>query len=284
MSKIWRWVAPISIAGTIMAGTMLPAQAAPSAYAVTLAATSPNYPGASHGKVDGFALVVFGTRPSVYHWPKNWSIATIAGTVTGAAAGDVATLFARPFGAKSYASTGMTRTLASTGTDKYSFTVKPRLATSYRVEVQTGTTTDATSPAQTVYVTLAPIPSRVRTHCASGRCKITALLKVLVPASAYRTESRKHWYFYFNLDTRLPRLPKYLSLDRSASASHLRRLNSGEFEITATIPFSTHVSNPARFAIWTGCTKDAVTKDGIGLPGRHGCGASRVRFNSPYIG
>ncbi len=284
MSKISRWLAPAALVCAVAAGAAMPAQAASQSYTVTATATSPNYPGASHSKVDGYALVVYRTKPSIYHWNKNWSAATVSGSVSGATAGDVATLFAEQFGAKSFTSTGHAVTLASTGTDKYSFTVTPSLETHYEVKVTTGSTLDATSNVQTVYVSLAVDPTSVKTKCSGGHCKITGLFKDLVPPSAYNTESAKHWYFYFDLDTSLPKFPKYLSRDRSASASKARKVNSGEFEVNITVPFSSHLANAARYTIFTWCTKDDVTKDGIGLPGSHGCGASKVLTAAPYLG
>ena len=32
------------------------------------------------------------------------------------------------------------------------------------------------------------------------------------------------------------------------------------------------------------CTRDAVSKDGLGLPGYHGCGASRILATALYVG
>jgi hypothetical protein len=157
-------------------------------YSVTIAATSPIFPGASHDKADGFAAVVFGTRPSAYHWTKNWYAATISGKVSGAHAGGIATLYAEPFGTSFFTSTGKQVTLASAGTDNYSFTVQPQLATNYRIEVTSTdpTTFDTESASRTVYVVLEPVPAKVKTRCSSGHCKITSELKVLVPAAAYK--------------------------------------------------------------------------------------------------
>ena len=253
-------------------------------YNVTIAATSPNFPGASHGKVDGYAVVVYGTRPSVYHWPRNWHMATISGKISGAMAGDVATLFAEPFGTSSFTSTGQQVTLPDAGTDSYSFRVQPQRATHYRVQVTTDTTTfDTRSAVQTVYVVLEAIPGRAKTHCSSGHCKITSELKLPVPAAAYKTESAKHWYFYFGLDLP-PAFPKYLRLDRSASAKKLHKLSSSEFEVAATVPFNSTLAHPQDYALWEYCLKDAESKDGIGLPGHHGCGAAKITTVAPYVG
>jgi hypothetical protein len=297
MSKAWRRIAPITAAagglttGLLMAAVPAQAGSAPDVtatvqpgYSVTIAATSPNFPGASHGKVDGYAAVVFGTRPSAYNLTKNWHVATISGKVSGAMAGDVATLFAEPFGTSVFTSTGKQVTLPSAGTDSYSFSVQPQRATHYRVEVTTDTTTfDTESAARTVYVVLEAVPGKVKTHCTSGHCKITSELKLLVPAAAYKTESVKHWYFYFGLDTP-PKFPKYLRLDRSASAKKAHKLSSGEFEVAATVPFNSTLAHPQDYALWTFCLKDAESRDGIGLPGHHGCGAAKVKTLAAYVG
>jgi hypothetical protein len=298
MSRTWQWIAPVTAAaGALTTGLLmaaLPAQASSTpqvtatvqpGYSVTIAATSPNFPGASHGKVDGYAAVVFGTKPSADHYNKNWHLATISGKVSGAHAGDVAILYAEPFGTSAFISTGQQATLASAGTDSYSFTVQPQRATRYRVEVTTDTTTfDAQSSAQTVYVVLLAVDTNVKTHCSGGHCKITAEFKLLVPAAAYRTESAKHWYFYFDLDTRLPKFPRFLHLDRSATAKKEHKLSAGEFEIAATVPFNSTLAHPQNFALWTYCLKDAESRDGIGLPGHHGCGAAEIRTTSAYVG
>ena len=104
------------------------------------------------------------------------------------------------------------------------------------------------------------------------------------PSGPLAAESHKRWYFYFDLDTKLPKFPKFFRLDRSASAAKARKLNASEYEVAISLPFSSSLANPAPCAFWVPCTKDAVTKDGIGLPGHHGCGTPEVRPGAPYLG
>jgi hypothetical protein len=298
MSTTWRRIAPVTAAaGALTAGLLmaaLPAQAKSTpdvtatvqpGYSATIAATSPNFPDASRGKVDGYAVVVFGTRPSAYHWTRNWHAAKISGQVSGAHAGDVVTLYAEPFGTSFFTSTGKQVTLASTGTESYSFSVQPQRETRYEVQVTSTNpnTFDTESAAQTVYVILEGVPGKVKTRCSSDHCKITAELKVLVPAAAYKTESAKHFYFYFGLDIP-PRFPTFLRLDRSASAKKAHKLSAREFEVAATVRFSSTLAHPQDYEVWTFCLKDAESKDGIGLPGHHGCGAARVKTLALYLG
>ena len=141
MSRIWRLAAPVAVAGGLIAAGVAPAaQASPATVGVTISATSPHYPGNVHGKVLGFALVV-------YKGGKATNTAVISGNVSGAAVNDTATLLAKPFGAKSSTKAAPPMTLSGVASQPYSFSVKPSLATHYEVQVKTGTTVDKTSGA-----------------------------------------------------------------------------------------------------------------------------------------
>ena len=100
MSRVWRWIAPVAVAGGLAAGLIAvpAAEASPGANSIiTINATSPNYPGLKakdHGKVDGFALVIYHAGTA--------ATAVISGTVTTTATNDTATLMAEPFGKKKY--------------------------------------------------------------------------------------------------------------------------------------------------------------------------------------
>jgi hypothetical protein len=277
MSRIWRWVAPVAIAGGLVAASgAVPAEAASSAaIGVTISATSPNYPGASHGKVDGYALVVYNTT---YH---KWNAATISGQITGAASGDVASLLDEPFGAKTFTATGSKLTLSGSASESYSFTVKPTIATRYEVEVLTGSTIDVTSGTQTVYITsFADIPGNHK-KCSASRCVFTYNAYIRVPASAYATEVHKHLYIYQDVWYGKA-VGKYFYLSTSAKAAKPKRINSSEYEIALTFYI------PLRHgeATWSTsfCTKDTESRDGVGLPGRHGCGNKRFPLTAVYLG
>jgi hypothetical protein len=277
MSKFWRWIAPVAVAGGLVAASgAVPAEAASSAaYGVTISATSPHYPGATKGKVDGYALVVYKTT---YH---NWDAAVVSGEVTGAASGDVVSLLAEPFGTKTFKPTGAQQTLTGTSPEAYSFTVKPTVATTYEVQVTTGSTLDVTSSTQTVYVTTGGSFSRSHKSCSATRCVFRYSVYLTLPASAYKTESVKRYYLYQAV-TYTRALPKYFYLTKTARASKAKRIHSGEYEIAFTFYIPLRHGEAAWYTNF--CTKDTETRDGLGLPGSHGCGDKRVPLTVIYLG
>ncbi len=282
MSRIWRLAAPVAVAGGLIAAGVAPAAqaASPAAVGVTITATSPHYPGAVHSKVFGFALVIYkATKGSA-------NTAVISGTVTGAMPGDVATLYAKPFGASSFASTGMTVPLNGVPSQAYSLKVQPSLATKYEVKVTTGSALDKTSATQTVYVTEGSGRPSAGTKCRSGHCRTSLKLLVIVATGkAFRTESGKPWHFYFALDPRFPNnIPRFLPLYKNASASKARKITPLEYSVTLTWRYATHLRNPQRFLILNACTKDTVSIDGYGLPGHHGCGNKKISTFATYLG
>jgi hypothetical protein len=51
-----------------------------------------------------------------------------------------------------------------------------------------------------------------------------------------------------------------------------------------TITYSFTIGNHSFTPGFNFCTKDTESKDGLGLPGSHGCGASRVPASQSYLG
>lgn len=272
MSKFWRVVAPVVAAGGLVAAGAVPAaSASPAVSIITISATSPHYPGANHGKVDGFALVVFRTSAG------SLNTATISGTVATSNTGDTATLMAKPFGKSTYAAVGTAQNLTpASGSAPYSFSVKPSVATSYEVQLA-GADTEL-STAVTVYVTEGGKAADFRSHCSAGHCTTSWKAFTILPAAAYKFEVGKKWYLYMTISKSLPR---YLHLTRSASASKARKVNANEYEVTLTF----HYSAPTPNYFWGGaCTKDTESKDGLGLPVHDGCGNLRVSSRATYLG
>jgi hypothetical protein len=272
MLKTWRWIAPLAVAGGLIAASgAVPAEAASATtYGISIHAKNPNIPNVSHD-----TFVVYGDR--------GYQNATVSGTVTGATAGDVVTLLAKPFKAKNFAPTGKPVTLAS-ATQNYSFSVRPTLATAYEARVTTGSTVDATSPAQFVYVALVQTVNKNSYHyskCTRTACTLNITTRTNVPASAYRTESRKRWYLYLGLNRSGTTPPKYLSLDRNASASKAKRLSATAYQIVFSFP---RIPRNGEYPWPNACTKDAESHDGIGLPGHHDCGYKKIRSNAIYLG
>jgi hypothetical protein len=261
--------------GLVAAMGVFPAEAASTA-SITISAKNPDYPNVTHDTI-------------VFLGQKTLQNADISGTVTGAASGDVVTLLAKPFKAKSFAPTGKPLTLTSS-TQSYSFSVRPTLATAYEARLTAGSTVEATSAVQSVYVGLLQGVGkngyRYKCNKSFTECSLIITTRTLVPASAYRTESTKRWYMYLALNRSrgVPskKAPKFLSLDRSASASKPVRINATDFQIVFTFPFATDRENVQPFPDF--CTKDVEAKDGIGLPGHHGCGNGRIPSDTLYLG
>lgn len=276
MSKIWRRVAPLAIAGGLIAASgAVPAEAAsPATYSITIHAKNPNFP-----NVTDDTLVFLASKPL-----QN---ATVSGTVSGATPSDVVTLLAEPFKAKHFTPVGKPVTLTS-ASQNYSFSVRPTLATKYEAQVSTGSTIDATSKVQPVYVSLLSVVTKNgdKTKCSRTECTETIKTRTIVPASAYRTESSKHVYMYLGVNRShgapSTKEPKYLTLSKVSTASKARRISATDFQIILTfkIPF-----DGKNIRWWpNACSKDVESKDGIGLPGHHGCGAAKVRSNAAYLG
>jgi hypothetical protein len=283
MSKICRWIAPAAAAGTIVAGavvasavvftTGIPAQAASQAAPhLTIGARGTAY-GSVKGKVLGHALVSYQAAGQ--------DKATVSGTVTGNQAGDVALLLAKPFKTAAYTATGQQVTLAAAGSGTYSFSVVPSLATSYEVRL-TGSATATSGPA-TVYVESGGHGFKAHQKCSAGKCRFWYTGSQILPASAYNTESHKHVYMYLAQWYSAKHPAKWYSLTKSAKTSKAKRINGHEFELTFT--WYIHTRTGQNYWLPLSCTKDSESKDGLGLPGHHGCGAKRVSVKAPgYLG
>jgi hypothetical protein len=285
MPKSWRWIAPIAVAGGLIASGTIPAAEASSAAvaSISINATSPNYPGLrakDHGKVDGFALVIYKTAGA--------GTATISGNVTeSTGATDTATLMAEPFGKTQYTAVGspVSLTPGTNGVAPYSFLVTPSLRTHYKVRVQ-GTDSGTSTPV-TVYVSVAAVPSGKSVHvkCTRTRCVETVKVFSTLPAKAFRTESRKHVFLYLaigELRSGKPRLPKNYTLSTASHASKARRINSGKY--VETLTWIVPIRNSRTIWVPNACVKDTVTTDGLGLPGHHGCGNRHVPRSAIYLG
>jgi hypothetical protein len=270
MSRLWRGLAAVTLTAGLLTTLQLPAfaaSAAPSAVAVTITAKS-RIP-----RVTGDTLVVFKAG--------KFAKATISGSVTGAANGDVATLFARPFPFKHRAA-AIARMTLSTSPQRYSFTITPTVATRYHVKVS-GTHV-GTSPVQIVYVATSGHFSNAKA-CGRPVCTQKLRFTVVVPASAIKREGAKHLYFYFGIRLgaiSIPPPPTRLRLDTHAKVTRVGRLSATEFRWRVTWSF--RIGNHSYNFLPGVCTKDTESKDGIGLPGHHGCGAKSFSTKTVYIG
>ena len=279
MLRAWRRVTLVALtAGVAIAAQLAgvaPAQAAGTA--ITIAATS------KIGPVTGYVVVE-------YRGGKDAS-ARIHGTITGATAGEVATLYAQSFPyAKAPAPVGSV-TLRAADTTAYSFTVTPTLATRYKVKLfarKTAASPLATSPVKNVYVSFGGTMT-TSGPCGPPTCHVTSHVFLIVPSSALKVEMSKRFFAYFAVKFGPPHgptppLPEWLYLNAGhASFTAAQRISADEFEKTVTFSFAVG-ANSSESVAWLVCTPDTLSKDGIGLPGHHGCGSIRIRRTVNYLG
>jgi hypothetical protein len=213
--------------------------------------------------------------------------AKLHGTIANATSGEVAALYAQQFPFKTPA-VRVTSITIKAATTAYSFTVTPSLATHYNVRLfanAAATSPIVTSPVQALYVASDQSFSAAQ-KCARPVCHETFQIDTYVPASALGVEMAKYAYPYFGINlgsTSVPPVPTWLYLKgANGRITSSRRISAGEFQNTLTFSFTigTHSYN----FVPSFCTRDVVTKDGLGLPGSHGCGDSRIPSNQYYLG
>jgi hypothetical protein len=274
MFRTWRRAAVAAVVGGAAIAAQLAgvasAQAAAPAITITAASRLP--------RVTGDVWVVY--RAGAY------SSARIHGAITDVAAGDVATLYAQRFPYTRPPAPAGSHTFTVAGTRSYSFQVTPTLATRYQVKLSAPGAPGrplATSPTQNVYVVPNGYVTGGRT-CARPTCRETFHLFTILPSSALSVEMSKHVYPYFGLNlspTVEPPPPAWLYLNAGhASVTGTHRIAADAYEATLTFTFT--IGNDGYRWDWTGCTRDTVFRDGLGLPGYHNCGASRVPGSGSY--
>ena len=164
----------------------------------------------------------------------------------------------------------------------------PVLATRYQVKVFAGpgaATPLAAWPGQGVYVVPGGHVTGGKT-CGRPVCRETFRIYTLVPGPALAAEMSKPRSPCSGLSlspARVPPPPRWLYLNAGhASVSGARPISAGESGKTLTFSFT--IGNDAYYWDWNACVKDTVSKDGLGLPGSHGCGAPRVLRTASYLG
>jgi hypothetical protein len=74
---------------------------------------------------------------------------------------------------------------------------------------------------------------------------------------------------------RLPPRPKFLRLGADgAHSTKARRVSANQYQVTITFTF--RVGNDSYFWLFFPCQRDSEARDGLNLPGHHGCGTLRV--------
>jgi hypothetical protein len=224
----------------------------------------------------------------VYKDGKDDSV-RLHGDIKGVKNGEVAQLYAQQFPYKSAPRPAGTVILRpSDRVAGYSFRVTPSLATRYRVELLRSSAAKvplAASATRTVYVALNGTSGKAQT-CGRPICHEVFHVRVRVPAPAMATELAKPWYAYFGLNlapSKAPAAPRRYRLGAGdPHVSKSRQISATEFEVTVSYAF--RVGDHAYNWNWNICAKDTETRDGIGLPGSHGCGDRYLLASAPYSG
>ena len=261
--------------------------ASPSASPSASASPAPATPTISIAATSRLPTVT-GDVSVVFHAGSPLDAAHLSGTITHAVTGDVVRLLAQPFPFRAAPARVRSLTLSATGTDSYTFTVRPQIATRYTVELLAAgapATVQATSRRQPIYIQEGGTTS-VRKTCRQPVCTAVIRLRLVMPASAVKRESAKHWYVYVGVHTGkagdAPSIPRSLRLDTTAIVARAHRVSADTY--TTSFRFSFRVGRAAFHWAWTACSKDTEAKDGFALPGHHGCGDKKISSKVVYLG
>lgn len=256
----------------VLTATVPPIDAGASSTTVTLAASARN------PVVTGDTWVTYGRG--------GYTQATLRGSASGVAPGAVARLYARSFPFRAPPRVITSATLAVQGaTAPFRFTVAPQLATRYEVEVfatASDTTPEGASPVVSVYAAAWGTGSSAET-CNGTSCTLTVHLTSVFPSTTIPVERHKHQFTYLDL-VRSPSnvQPTPTTYTLVAAAVQGPRVTGHDLRYVLTIVYQEPAYSYWYF--WQTCTRDTLGRDGLGLPGAHGCGAHAVSAATPYLG
>ncbi len=211
-------------------------------------------------------------------WATYGKTAQVSGTTADGQAGTSLELqkSAFPFSA-GFSTVGQTTT-GSGGS--YSFTTKPTVATRYRVVIASDTTSQ--SSVATVYVDGDWI--NLPTHACGGlSCHEHFANTIIFPAAVARHEGAKRAYYYFGVRYGSQTTPP--TSVKLVKSGRLRHLSGTRYRAGFSVTFPT--VQAYYYYYWLICTKDTEARDGLGLPGKHHCGARSIRYSAikqGYIG
>jgi hypothetical protein len=215
--------------------------------------------------------------------------AVITGQVQNAKPGEIIRLYAQSWPFVKPPVREQQQKLLMNGTEPYTFSVEPRLATRFSVKVfrtRGAATPLAVSGTHAVYVVDGGAASRP-VACSRPVCQQAIHATINLPASAMKEEMGKKWFVY--LDVRLgkpggpkPAAPKWLFLDAKATVTPPRQVSRNSYKLT--ISFSFRIGHDRYNWEWNACTQDSESSDGVGLPRHHGCGDHKVSATASYLG
>jgi hypothetical protein len=150
----------------------------------------------------------------------------------------------------------------------------------------------ATSPARTVYV-IAQETVTGAAACSRPTCSMTLTITARVPAAAFAVETTKSLFLYRGVrlsPAAAPSPPAKLALATTSAGPTAAgtAVGAGGPATPSTVRYSVSF----RFRVGASgyrwkvnyCTQDSEARDGIGLPGHHGCGDRTVGAAAPYLG
>lgn len=173
----------------------------------------------------------------------------------------------------------------------YRFSVKPVLATYYRVVLAS----DHTSKSSTVteYVSHYVEPTS-RSFCPNNRtpgasCYLRYKGVVVVPAAVAAQEGAKLAYFYFDINYGTSPQKGLIALRQTGRQHRMSGYGPytypsahARFSSSFTATFTTNYGRLSTTAVI--CVKDTEPTDGLGLPGHHGCGDPSINPTRHYAG
>lgn len=161
---------------------------------------------------------------------------------------------------------GFTTITSGKTTGSYSFVVSPAHATRYRVVLANG----PTSPVLTVYVVdreLSFSCSLCNNSNGAGAHTLTVKERFRRPPGAV-APGRAYFYYALDSSTVTP-----TTLNRVATAS--RHFTGNTYALT--VSYAVNFPNVPHFAFAEKfCVTHDEAKDGVGLPGKHGCGNAKI--------
>ena len=108
-------------------------------------------------------------------------------------------------------------------------------------------------------------------------------LVYVMPTSAVSIERQKHQFAYLSL----PRSPN--GAQPKPTTYHLMparvagpKVAGHDERFVLTITYAE--PHYRYWYYWQTCSRDTIAKDGLGLPGYHGCGTHAVSPSTPYLG
>jgi hypothetical protein len=177
-----------------------------------------------------------------------------------------------------------TKAVSSSG--KVVFVAQPSLETRYRAVLLKGTHVLARAGVRTVYVAAGgSISPSIAPSCSRPVCLLSFEITVKMVPSSVKTELGKHRYAYFALNlnpTKEPPPPTELKLVTPYELGPAQQVSSSSYRYS--LKFRFWIGSEGYYWAWNLCTKDTVTKDGLGLPGSHSCGDATIPANLKYLG